>query len=258
MPTPAPASRCVDDSPECISRRQTTLRHLVDDQGRAWVKEPATPEAYASGVRLFAFKTKKKELTCDELAHGRREAEAARATLKNAGSTLTAAQVTRGTHARERGRRSCRPRWAPLQEGLNPSRRTRTSLNMPGKGTMRLPPGRSVATIHHERHAHGSSGNRRHGRLVRTRARKPGPHPSPSSSPSARASASCRCCGREPPSWPASRHFSRQAASRIHPDAGHPRRSGSAARSATPRPIGSVSTSRTASTRSGPSARARI
>jgi methylphosphotriester-DNA--protein-cysteine methyltransferase len=89
--------RCVDDSPECISRRQTTLRHLESDQGRTWVKEPATPEAYASGVRLFAYKKKKTELTCDELAHGRREAEAARATLKGAGSTLTPAQIARGT-----------------------------------------------------------------------------------------------------------------------------------------------------------------
>jgi hypothetical protein len=87
---------CVDDSAACIASRQKTLRHLVDDPGRNWIKEPPTPEAYASGVRLFAFKTKKKELTCDELAHGRKEAEAARASLKSAGSTLTAAQVSRG------------------------------------------------------------------------------------------------------------------------------------------------------------------
>jgi hypothetical protein len=87
---------CVDDSPECISRRQTTLKSMVDDKNRAWVKEPPTPEAYASGVRLFALKTKKKELSCDELAHGKREADAARASLANAGSKLTHAQVTRG------------------------------------------------------------------------------------------------------------------------------------------------------------------
>lgn len=87
---------CVDDSPECINRRQTTLKSMVDDKNRAWVKEPPTPEAYASGVRLFALKTKKKELTCDELAHGKREADAARASLANAGSRLTHAQITRG------------------------------------------------------------------------------------------------------------------------------------------------------------------
>ncbi len=95
---------CVDDSPECISRRQTTLRHLVDDKNRAWVKEPPTPEAYASGVRLFAFKTKKKELTCDELAHGKRSRRGASSALANAGSKLTHAQVTRGNDAGHRGR----------------------------------------------------------------------------------------------------------------------------------------------------------
>jgi hypothetical protein len=87
---------CVDDSPECVSRRQTTLRHLVDDPGRTWVTEAASPEAYASGVRLFAFKAKKAELTCGELAHGRREAEGARAALRSAGAKLTPAQIARG------------------------------------------------------------------------------------------------------------------------------------------------------------------
>ncbi|HKZ96893.1 MAG TPA: hypothetical protein VJ045_07920 [Hyphomicrobiaceae bacterium] len=87
---------CVDDSAECIARRRTTLRHLVTDQSRTWVKEPATAEAYASGVRLFAFRAKKNELTCDELAHARREAEAARGVLSSAGARLTPAQVSRG------------------------------------------------------------------------------------------------------------------------------------------------------------------
>jgi hypothetical protein len=88
---------CVDDSPECISRRQTTLRHLVEDKDRVWVKEPATTEAYASGVRLFAYKKQKTVLSCDELAHGKREADAARTALKSGTSKLTPAQVSRGT-----------------------------------------------------------------------------------------------------------------------------------------------------------------
>jgi hypothetical protein len=88
---------CVDDSTECINRRQATLHHLVNDQSRAWIMEPATPEAYASGVRLFAFKAKKNELTCDELAQGRKEAEAARITLRSKPASLTTAQVSRAT-----------------------------------------------------------------------------------------------------------------------------------------------------------------
>lgn len=87
---------CIDDSPECISRRAVTLRTMVDDKNRAWVNEAPTPEAYASGVRLFAFKTKKKELTCDELAVGKREADNARTAMKAPGNTLTHSQVARG------------------------------------------------------------------------------------------------------------------------------------------------------------------
>lgn len=86
---------CVDDSPECVHRRQTTLRHMMDDKSRSWVKESPTPEAYASGVRLFAYKSKKKELSCDELKRGKLEADTARTSLASVGSRLTPAQVSR-------------------------------------------------------------------------------------------------------------------------------------------------------------------
>lgn len=86
---------CVDDSSDCIAKRQRTLRHLVDDHDRAWVRAPAPPEAYASGVRLFALKSKKKELSCQELAHGKNEADRAPGVLRGA-SNLTPAQVSRG------------------------------------------------------------------------------------------------------------------------------------------------------------------
>ena len=87
---------CVDDSFECISQRKATLQAMVNDPARKWVKEPPSPAAYASGVRLFAFKTKKKELSCDELAHARKEADGAPASLRSNGTGLTAAQVSRG------------------------------------------------------------------------------------------------------------------------------------------------------------------
>jgi hypothetical protein len=88
---------CVDDSKQCIEQRSAALRAIMGDRERKWVKEPATPEAYASGVRLFAYKERKKELTCEELAIGRREAEAAPVALRrSAGARLTPAQVSRG------------------------------------------------------------------------------------------------------------------------------------------------------------------
>lgn len=91
-----PSVGCVDDSKQCIDQRQAALRTIMADKNRSWVKQPATPEAYASGVRLFAFKGRKKEMTCDELAHGRREADAAPGVLRGPSAAgLSPAQISR-------------------------------------------------------------------------------------------------------------------------------------------------------------------
>ena len=88
---------CVDDSSHCISQREKALDTLMADKSRGWVKQPASPEAYASGVRLFALNKKRKDLTCDELASGKREADAGPAVLRTqSGGRLTPAQVARG------------------------------------------------------------------------------------------------------------------------------------------------------------------
>ena len=93
-----PGLACIDDSKQCIDQRQGVLRTMMADRDRKWVREPASPQAYASGVRLFAYKGRKKEMSCDELAHGKREADAAPTVLKGPGaSSLTPAQVSRGT-----------------------------------------------------------------------------------------------------------------------------------------------------------------
>lgn len=88
---------CVDDSHHCISQREKVFDSYMADKSRAWVKQPASPSAYASGVRLFAFSKRRKELSCDELHHGKREADAASGALRGpSGSHLTPAQVSRG------------------------------------------------------------------------------------------------------------------------------------------------------------------
>jgi hypothetical protein len=89
---------CVDDTPQCIERRQATLKTMLSDKERRWVREAPTPQAHASGVRLFAFRSAKAELSCEELVHGRREAESAPLVLKGAlkgQANLTPAQVSR-------------------------------------------------------------------------------------------------------------------------------------------------------------------
>lgn len=94
----AVSNTCVDDSKDCIDRRAAALRTMMADKDRRWVREPATPESYASGVRLFAYKSRKRDLSCDELAHGRREADAAPVSLRGpAAAGLSPAQVSRGS-----------------------------------------------------------------------------------------------------------------------------------------------------------------
>lgn len=110
---------CVDDSAHCVSQRQSALGALVADKDRAWVKDNPTPAAYASGVRLFAFKAKKGELSCAELAVGRREAEGATYALRaGQGSGLSPAQVSRGRmFAAEVGRELAREQARRCKKG---------------------------------------------------------------------------------------------------------------------------------------------
>jgi hypothetical protein len=89
---------CLDDSQECVDRRQVTLKSYLEDRDRKWVKEPATPQAHASGVRLFAFRSRKKELSCEELALGRREADSVAKSLRGPeGQGFSPALVARAT-----------------------------------------------------------------------------------------------------------------------------------------------------------------
>lgn len=68
------------------------------DPSRAWVRQPAGPHEYASGVRLMAFSKMRKQLSCDELAHGKQEADRGPASLSSgAHAGLTPAQVARGS-----------------------------------------------------------------------------------------------------------------------------------------------------------------
>ena len=86
---------CLDDSKECIDSRQATLKGMLADKDRAWGKEPAP---HASGVRLFAYRTQKKELSCEELAAGRREADTAAKAMRSADAKgLSPAQIARAT-----------------------------------------------------------------------------------------------------------------------------------------------------------------
>ncbi len=88
---------CVNDSAYCLSKRRQALDVIVADPTNKWIEKPATANADASGIRLFAFKMKKKKLTCGQLRLGYAEASGARSRLKAAkNQKLTPALVSRG------------------------------------------------------------------------------------------------------------------------------------------------------------------
>lgn len=89
--------KCVDDSNVCISQRKEVFDSYMSDPTRSWVRQPAGPHEYASGVRLMAFSKKRKELSCDELGHAKEEADRAPSALSGgAYSGLTPGQIARG------------------------------------------------------------------------------------------------------------------------------------------------------------------
>jgi hypothetical protein len=90
-------SGCLDDSKQCVEQRQAQLKALQADRSRQWVRQQPTVEHYAGGVRLFAFKTERGRMTCQELQMGQREADAAPGVLRGPqGRGLTPAQISRG------------------------------------------------------------------------------------------------------------------------------------------------------------------
>jgi hypothetical protein len=89
---------CVDDSAGCIASRKRTLNHLMTSTDKSWMATPPSAKAYASGVRLFAYKRQKDTLACKELRLGQKEARAASSVLKGPqGRGLSPAQISRGT-----------------------------------------------------------------------------------------------------------------------------------------------------------------
>lgn len=96
-PPPSRGLDCVDDSPRCVHERRLALDALMADRQRTWIRQPASAAGYASGVRLFAYKQRRRELTCDELRLGEREAADAAQVLRGpAGRGLSTGQIARG------------------------------------------------------------------------------------------------------------------------------------------------------------------
>ena len=52
------------------------LRKMIKDPKRDWIGRPQSPEIYANGTRLFAYRALRKKLTCNELKRALEDATA--------------------------------------------------------------------------------------------------------------------------------------------------------------------------------------
>lgn len=72
---------CLEDSPACVQLRVGMVNAMASDPQRSWIQEAPSRVTIASGIRLFAYAKTQATLSCDELAAGIREMEAAQRTL---------------------------------------------------------------------------------------------------------------------------------------------------------------------------------
>jgi hypothetical protein len=56
---------------------------MVGDPKRDWVGQPQSPEAYANGTRLFAYRALRKKLSCDELKRALEDMHTASSALQS-------------------------------------------------------------------------------------------------------------------------------------------------------------------------------
>jgi hypothetical protein len=64
-PSPSPAAT---DTCSTADKCAAELKRMVKDPKRDWIGQPQSPDAYANGTRLFAYRALRKNLTCTELS----------------------------------------------------------------------------------------------------------------------------------------------------------------------------------------------
>jgi hypothetical protein len=101
---PAPSGAC-PTAEKCAAE----LKGMMKDPKRDWIGQPQSPDGYATGTRLFAYRGLRKEMTCNELKRGLEDINTAKVSLEPARYARTVALMSdvAGELEVERGRR-CR------------------------------------------------------------------------------------------------------------------------------------------------------
>jgi hypothetical protein len=103
-PSPAAPDTC-STADKCAAE----LKKMVKDPKRDWIGQPQSPEAYANGTRLFAYRALRKTLNCNELKRGLEDINTARPSLAPARYARAQALMTEIAHELDSERRKrCR------------------------------------------------------------------------------------------------------------------------------------------------------
>ena len=71
-PEPEPDRTGCSSAAEC----KLVLKTMIESPDRSWIGQRPSPDAYANGTRLFAYRALKKQLTCGELSQAVNELDA--------------------------------------------------------------------------------------------------------------------------------------------------------------------------------------
>lgn len=90
-PAPGPDSGSCGSADQC----KGVLKTMIDSPDRGWIGKPQSPDSYANGTRLFAYRALRARLTCSELAAAVDEVRAASKSLDGPVPGMSTDQLSR-------------------------------------------------------------------------------------------------------------------------------------------------------------------
>jgi hypothetical protein len=96
VPASAPPPRQAERGGcENAAQCKSMLKTMIDSPDRGWIGQQQSPDAYANGTRLFAYRALRKQLTCGELTSAVNELSAATRSLGGPVSGMSSDQLSR-------------------------------------------------------------------------------------------------------------------------------------------------------------------
>jgi hypothetical protein len=96
VPEPSREARADPNAELCGEQTCAALfRAMIDSPDRAWIRERDTPARLATGVRIYAYRTLRPRLTCEELSLGIKDVIQAAAALSYPVEGFASEQLTR-------------------------------------------------------------------------------------------------------------------------------------------------------------------